>query len=403
MAKIKKQTISLAKKPKKSKITSVTIRENRGKDFSPVWTDVDSMTAPEYLLHFQTSMQYYNIQFNSKDLKPAVLKWMELNAYEPKLIQEFKKTKDWRCGTTMGALASCLLRGMPEKRDDFNKGRCAKEWLNNAIYSVIEDSKDDIDEDDGEKPVTKQQPSIQERVKDATIRMAEGIEEIIDNWINNPDSIDLKQIKILNILKSNDAKPAHARIIKDFYSSGLKEITELLTEPDEQLKEAYQHRTKKQLNTLLSLYKEIDAACTMLMEEAKLTRAPRAKKAVSKDKIVEKLKYLKTYEPLKLVSINPTDIINSKELWIFNTKTRKLGKYVADELTGPLTIKGTTIIGYDEHKSIQKTIRKPAEKLSEFKTAGKIALRKFLDDINATDTKLNGRINEEIILLKTAS
>jgi hypothetical protein len=27
-------------------------------------------------------------------------------------------------------------------------------------------------------------------------------------------------------------------------------------------------------------------------------------------------------------------------------------------------------------------------------------LRKFLDDINATDTKMNGRTNEETILLK---
>jgi hypothetical protein len=136
------------------------------------------------------------------------------------------------------------------------------------------------------------------------------------------------------------------------------------------------------------------------MEEAKVTRKPKAKKAVPKDKVVEKLKYLKTFEPLKLVSINPTDIIGSKELWVYNTKLRKLGKYIADELTGPLSVKGTTIIGFDEHKSIQKTIRKPDEKLKEFKAAGKIALRKFLDDINSTDTKLNGRINEETILLK---
>jgi hypothetical protein len=34
--------------------------------------------------------------------------------------------------------------------------------------------------------------------------------------------------------------------------------------------------------------------------------------------------------------------------------------------------------------------------------ANKVALRIFLDDINATDTKLNGRINEETILLKVS-
>ena len=53
-------------------------------------------------------------------------------------------------------------------------------------------------------------------------------------------------------------------------------------------------------------------------------------------------------------------------------------------------------------KSVQKTLRKPADQLKEFKSAGKVALRKFLDDINAVDTKLNGRINEEIMLLKVA-
>jgi hypothetical protein len=69
-------------------------------------------------------------------------------------------------------------------------------------------------------------------------------------------------------------------------------------------------------------------------------------------------------------------------------------------MTGPLTVKGAAILGYDEHKSVQKTIRKPEEKLKEFKAASKIALRRFLDDINSTDTKMTGRINEDTILLK---
>jgi hypothetical protein len=108
---------------------------------------------------------------------------------------------------------------------------------------------------------------------------------------------------------------------------------------------------------------------------------------------------MKTNEPLKLVSINPADILGAGELWIFNTKTRKLGKYVAAEFQ-TLGVKGTTITGFDEFKSVQKTIRKPEEKLKEFKAAGKIALRKFLEDVNATDTKMNGRINEDTILLR---
>jgi hypothetical protein len=65
-----------------------------------------------------------------------------------------------------------------------------------------------------------------------------------------------------------------------------------------------------------------------------------------------------------------------------------------------LSVKGTTIIGFDETKSIQKTLRKPADQLKDFKSAGKVKLRTFLDDIKTTDTKLNGRCNPETVLLK---
>ena len=61
---------------------------------------------------------------------------------------------------------------------------------------------------------------------------------------------------------------------------------------------------------------------------------------------------------------------------------------------------GTTITGFSEMKSVQKTLRKPAEQLKAFKDAGKVVLRKFLEEINAVDTKMNGRINEDIMLLK---
>jgi hypothetical protein len=139
----------------------------------------------------------------------------------------------------------------------------------------------------------------------------------------------------------------------------------------------------------------------MLMQEAKVNRAPRKTKAVSKDKLVAKLKYMKTNEPLKLVSVNPVDIIGAKELWVYNTKSRKLGKYVANEYQD-LAVKGTSILNFSENLSICKTLRKPEEKLKEFKAAGKVQLRKFLEDINATDTRMNGRINEDIILLKVS-
>ena len=389
---------------KKTRVTKAQVTAHRTravKDYSPTWDNCDTMNADQFMRHFHGAMSYYRLEFSGKDLKPAVIKWMTSVDCTKEDIAAFKRTKDNRCNVTMGAIASCLLRGMPAVRADFNKGRDTTVWLRNEIVEVIAQGKNDIDEDTVvEVKPTVAQPTIQERVKEAALRMTEEIENAIENFQADAENFDPKAFKVLNLLKAVEAKAAHARIIKEFYSRDLAELEELASgNADEQLKEGYSHRSRKQIKNLIAFYQEIMAACTMLAQEAKVNRAPRKTKAVPKEKLVAKLKYLKTNEPLKLVSVNPTDIIGAGELWIFNTKTRKLGKYVAAEFQ-TLGVKGTTITGFDEFKSVQKTIRKPEEKLKEFKAANKVALRKFLDEINATDTKMNGRINEETILLK---
>ena len=384
--------------------TATATRTRVPKDHSPVWDGHEFWTEAEFLQRFHAATAYYRLEFSGKDLKPAVLKWMQTVGCTKEDIIAFKKTKDGRCNVTMGAIASCLLRGMPAVRTDFNKGRDAAAWLRNEIVQVIEAGKNDIDEEDAKtaelaKPVVAQ-PSIQDRLRETAFRMTEEIEDAIEGFQTDPENFDPKAFKMLNLLKGKEVKAAHARVIKTLYSRDLDELLELASgNADEQLKEGYSHRTKKQIRNLIAFYQEIMSACDMLAQEAKVNRKPKARKAQPKEKIVAKLKYMKSNEPLKLVSINPTDIIGSKELWIYNTKTRKLGRYVAKEYKD-LGVKGTTITGFSENLSVCKTLRKPDEKLKEFKAAGKVQLRKFLDGINATDTRMNGRINEEIVLLK---
>jgi hypothetical protein len=132
----------------------------------------------------------------------------------------------------------------------------------------------------------------------------------------------------------------------------------------------------------------------------KATKKARVKRAPNKEKVVGKLKYMREEKTLKLVSINPVDIIGAQELWCYNTKTRKLYKYIADSVTGPLGIKGTSLTGFNTTASVGKTLRKPEEKLKEFFKATKVQLRKFLDDIKATETTGNGRISADMILLR---
>ena len=390
----------------KLKKESIALREKAKRDYSPSWVGCEAWDENQFLRYFHSAMKYYRMESTGKELKGKVIDWMGKNGYDKKTIASFKKTKDNRCSLTVGSIAACLLKGMQSTRTDFNNGRDTATWLGKEIAKIIDEGKNDIDEEavkaaEADKPVV-YTPSIQERTRDAALLMTEEIETAYEAFQADPEAFDPKAFKMLNLLKGKGAKAAHARIIRDFYAGDLAELNELASgEGDEQLKEGYKHRTRKQIKNFIAFLQEIESACNMLMQEAKVNKKPRKTKAVSKDKLVAKLKFKKTDEPLKLVSVNPADIIGAQELWVFNSKTRKLGKYVAEEFK-ELGVKGTTITGFSEMKSVQKTLRKPVEQLAAFKSAGKVALRKFLEDINAVDTKMNGRLNEETILLKVA-
>lgn len=394
----------MAKATTKTRVTAKHVAEHRakaGRDMSPKWEGCEDWTSDQFHRHFVSAMEWYRLEGDSKTFKPAILKWMETIGCTKEDIAAFKKIKDSRINSTMGAVASCLNRGMTPQRNDFNNGRDTAAWLRDAIVKAIEAGKDDADEDEAKEEVKSTAPvvSIQERVRDAAYAMTEEIEDALEAFAKDADSFDPKAFKLLNALRGKQAKAAHARIIKDFYSRQHDELVEVATTKDEDLKEAYAHLSKANLKKITLFYHEILAACDMLMQEAKVNKKPRAKKAVPADKLVAKLKYLKQDDKLKLVSISPVDIIGAKELWVYNVKTRKIGKYVAAEFAD-LGVKGTSITGFNENTSVQKTLRKPEDQIKEFKSAGKVQLRKFLDDIKAVDIKLNGRINEDTILLK---
>jgi hypothetical protein len=379
---------------------SVVIRENAKKDHSPKWDNCDEMTTHEYRLHWHYAMQYYNINFSTKDLKPAVLKWMNINGYETALITQYKNTADWRTSTTMGSIASCLLRGMPSAREDFNNGRDAAEWLSASIETVISNEAADYVEEVETESKPKSSVNVQERIRENAISMTDEIDDLIQSWAKKPDEFNPKAKNITSMLKGLGATAQHARVIKTLYQSQYDELKELASgDADEQLRESYSHRTKKQIRSLIAFYAEIEASCDMIIAEGKSNAKPRAKKSVSNESLIKKLKYLKTYETLKLVSVNPLKIMESTVIWIYNTRLRKLGKYVAND-NQKLSVKGTTIINFDPDKSVQKTLTKPITTFDAIKDLPKGKMSVYLDNLITVETKLNGRINDDTILFR---
>jgi len=137
----------------------------------------------------------------------------------------------------------------------------------------------------------------------------------------------------------------------------------------------------------------------MIETVSKATRKTRKKKAPSVEKLVANVKYCARNDEFGIASVSPLGIVGAQEVWVFNIKTRKLGKYVAQDTAG-LTIKGTTIKDFTTTSSVAKNLRKPKDQLKDFMSAGKVKLRKFLGEIKAVEIKMNGRLSKDVVILK---
>lgn len=394
--------IKIKPKVKKEKVTSVSIRENAKRDYSPKWDAIETLSASEYNSKFREAMKYYRMESSAKELKPKVIDWMGRNGYNRDQITEFKKTKDWRCNLTMGAIAACLIKGMPEVRQGFNGNKNAADWLKDEVANAVEQGKWDIEE--VETKATKAIApvlTIQDRIREQAVTMSDELDYAIDSWITDPEAFNPKDIKVVNLIKGKGAKAAQARYIKGFFANGLAELQELASgHADDQLRESYKHVSRKNVKKLIEFYESIAQVCEQIAAEAKVMKKPRAIKVKPAEEIVKKLKFMLSDTKLGVTSVPPATIIGAQGVVVLNVKTRKIGYYIAKTSAG-LTIKNSSITDFTE-KSIQKTMRKPAEQVKEFKEQNtqKRFETWFTKSVKTTETVLNGRFSEDTIILK---
>jgi hypothetical protein len=386
----------------KLKQESIRIRQNKARDMSPNWDDAESWDSERFTRHFYAAMAWYRLESSAKDLKVKVIDWMGRNSYDKKIIKAFKDTKDNRCSLTMGSIAACLIKGMPAVHPGFNKGKDSALWLGNEISKVIEEGKNDeveVADVKETKPVIVA-PSIQDRMREAAAQMSEELDAAIDSWIQDPEAFDPKAFKIASLLRGKGAKAAHSRFIKNYFQKGHAELLELASgNADEQLREAYKHNSRKNVKKLIEFYDNIMASCDQIAAEAKVLKKPRAKKVKPAEELIKKLKFKAIDDKLGVVSVPAAQLIGAQTAVVYNTKTRKLGVYIAKTSAG-LTVKGTSIDNFTE-KSFQKTLRKPADQLKEFKeqnTAKRIET--WFGKIKSVETVMNGRMNADIMILK---
>lgn len=379
-----------------------TIRENAKKDRSPKWDGAETWSGEQFTRAFREAMNYYNAEFTGRELKPQVINWMGRNGLPKDQIAAFKATSDGRCTSTMGAVAACLNKGMPAVHPEFNKGKDSAEWLKKAIVDITEAGKEDAPVVEAVAEAKPVMPivSIQDRIREQAAGMSEELDAAIDNFIMDPEAFDPKAFKVISLLRGKGVKAAQARYIKSFFAFGHNELKELASgKSDDQLREAYSHHPRKNIKKLIEFYESIMAACDQIAQEAKVLKKPRAKKAVPADKLVAKLKFKTIDDKLGVVSVPAAGLIGAQSAVVYNTKTRKIGIYISKTSAG-LSVKGTSITDFTD-KSFQKTLRKPAEQLKEFKDQNtQKRVNDWFGKIKSVETVMNGRMSMDIMILK---
>jgi hypothetical protein len=342
------------------------------------------------------SFTWYGRFYGKKDAKEFLAQYLDLRerSQEAKIM---RKVDEKECINTLCWLARMELRGLELSETE-------SDTLQNEIKRLLESvhKPQVISATATGAPEAPSRPNIQDILKDKAREAGGELEGLFDEYITSGAGSKHTLRPIDEVAKKN-VMPQHISLLTDVWKKKLNEIEEVLKGTDSQLVQGYQHLTKTQLKNIVKFIELVISDLNSYISVKKAAKAPRARKAVPVEKIVAKLKYLKTFKDtaskLDLVSISPIKLHGASEAWVYDTAKRKLHHYIADEYSKTFTVKGSTLLGFDTAQSEVKTLRKPGEQIKEV-MGSKPAARKYFKDIKAVSTTPNGRFNQDMIILK---
>ena len=339
---------------------------------------------------FSKAFTWYNYHYGKRDAKDMLCQYLDVNhrARDAKLMRgipdsQIRLTPAWVCRMT--------LMGLTLNEHE----QCIIDEQIATMLKIKQEVKKVIDE--AEVAVAKL--TIQDHLREKVSECAGELEGMFDDFIQagakmSADWKPIAQIRGMNI------SPNMVGTIADVWKIKLAEFEEVLVGENADLVEGYAHLNKNQIKQCVKFIEQVIADCGNYVQIKKVERKPRAKKAVSPERLSAKFKYLKEFAELKLTSIAPAQLVGASEAWLYDTKKRKLIHVMADAHIGTFSVKGSAVVGFDTVTTLQKTLRRPAEQLKELLAGGKPAARKVFKDTKATETKFNGRGNENLIILK---
>lgn len=341
-----------------------------------------SVTEENYLSQISSTLQWYTFNATDKQLRKFALEYFAKLGKKAEVLA-INKATDFE----IRQLAIiCRLKTREQYLTDKHV-----QFITDTADALVKKYSGTVVKKEADVAKPTNVISIQDRIEEKARDLAGEIEGAIDDYITNKTEFSTK-----NFLLANSVAATIAKKIGDMFVPRLNEIQEVIEGSDKQLVEGYSNFTKRELKAYAKFVEEIIADCQQQVQTAKATRAPRKRKAASPTKVVSKLKFMREFAELNLKSCKPEDILAASELWVYNTKYRKVQVYKAEN--GTLSVKGTTILGFSVKDSVSMTLRKPEEFFKGL-SMGKRALNGAFKKLTTKPSTPNGRINDECVLL----
>ena len=210
--------------------------------------------------------------------------------------------------------------------------------------------------------------------------------DIYDKIIDDVQSQVISKWKISEMKLSTSDKSW----LKDYYTKQRNELQEALETKDE----GWDLTRPVILRRMVKLHDEI-------LESLSVAKAPVVRKVKVKtpEQLSAKIKY-KAEEKIGLLSIKsikPSCLVNTTQIFMYNTKNRML--YKLETNTGTMSINNTKIIGWDATLSAGKKLRKPEDVLPLIKGKARGKLDKIWESLTTKPGKVVDRTHNDLILL----
>jgi len=250
---------------------------------------------------------------------------------------------------------------------------------------------------DASKPA-KVKVTIQDRIKNQVDEYMELLNIETDKYL-----IEIKKkpkFDIAKWLKNHDVKSVQSDMIADHFQPVLDELKEAYDKTCEQLVEAYDYLTRPQLKNFRDMVQSVVETCRQHAKLSKAVRKPRRKKSQTPGKIIRKLQFCEKSDEYGVSSIDPRKIVGANKVVVFNTKYKKLAIFEASPLVDGLSVKGTTIVGFDDKKSRERTVRKPKEIVKDCANSGIRVINNRYNSLTTKESVPTGRINKNCVILQ---